>query len=75
MKLNLEHESIWVFLRTIIAHEALHHDRTELCSTLQEYIKELERMEEASELLKRVNNALEWIEKYGAVENKLNGSS
>jgi hypothetical protein len=74
-KLNLENESIWVFIRTIIAHEALYRVRSELCSTLQEYSEELKDMEEVSELPKRVNDALEWIEKYGVSQDTLNGSS
>jgi hypothetical protein len=75
LKLKLEHESIWVFIRTIIAHEALQEERNELCSTLREYGEELQSMDNASELAGRVKNALDWIERYSSTDNTQNGSN
>jgi hypothetical protein len=74
-KLKLDNESIWVFLRTIIAHKSLQLDRTELCSALQEYSNELEGTDESAAPLKRVNEALAWIKKHGAFHIALNESS
>jgi hypothetical protein len=74
-KLQLENESVWVFLRTIIAHESLQRERIEFRSALQEYSKELQGTNEAAAQLQRVNDALAWIKKHGAFHITLNGSS
>jgi hypothetical protein len=74
-KLKLNNESLWVFLRTIIAHKSLQQDRTELCSALQEYRNELQGTAVSTAPLERVTNALAWIKKHGAFHIALNASS
>lgn len=60
-----EHESMWVFIRLILAHHALQDWRTELVSQLQRYIKEHEGDKEPSAFTTRVAHSLNWITTYG----------
>ncbi|KAF2833979.1 protein prenylyltransferase [Ophiobolus disseminans] len=63
--LRSEQESVWVFIRTILAHEALQEWRTGLVSVLQKYAKELESDSEQSTLSALVSRSLDWIGTHG----------
>jgi hypothetical protein len=63
--LQSEHESLWVFIRTVLAHGMLHEGRTGLVSVLQNYSEELKNTENRGGQLKRVVWTLDWIANYG----------
>jgi hypothetical protein len=64
IRLLSEHESLWVFLRTILAHDTLQDKRLELITTLGAYSKELTDRDEVSDLAQRVSQTLDWINTY-----------
>jgi hypothetical protein len=70
LKLQLDNESLWVFIRSVVAHEALQDRRQDLYSALKEYDIEIERRKGSSPTLQdRIKHTLEWIQKYGNAEN------
>jgi hypothetical protein len=70
LKLQLENESLWVFIRSVVAHEALQEKRHDLYSALKEYDIEIERKKGSSSTLQdRIKRTLDWIQKYGNIEN------
>ncbi|KAL5120099.1 hypothetical protein ACEQ8H_001924 [Pleosporales sp. CAS-2024a] len=72
LKLQLQHESLWVFIRTIVAHETLKENRDELFATLKEYSQEIK--DRSTVLHERVEQALNWIKRYGNIHHKLGTS-
>jgi hypothetical protein len=63
-KWQFEHESLWVFIRTVLAHDTLP-ARVKLISTLRDYTRDHEAIDNASPFTQRVIKSLEWIETYG----------
>ena len=63
--LRSEHESLWVFIRTILAHDALQDWRAGLVSMLQKYHKELESDGEPSALSVLISRSFDWITTHG----------
>jgi hypothetical protein len=61
VNLRSEHESLWVFIRTILAHETLGEGRNPLNSMLRTYGKELKSTKEQDVLSARVVRSLDWI--------------
>jgi hypothetical protein len=61
MNLRSENESLWVFIRTIIAHDTLGEGRNALDSMLRTYDKELKSSKGYDVLSVRVVQTLEWI--------------
>ncbi|KAF1849823.1 protein prenylyltransferase [Cucurbitaria berberidis CBS 394.84] len=64
INLRLEHESLWVFIRTILAQETLLGGRTEFDETLQNYNDDLGNAKKASAVSERVPRTLNWINTY-----------
>ncbi|KAF1839147.1 hypothetical protein BDW02DRAFT_229015 [Decorospora gaudefroyi] len=60
--LGSEQESLWVFIRTVLAQEMLIEKHTALYQTLQNYGKSLETASKRPEISARVHSALTWIE-------------
>ncbi|KAF1922072.1 hypothetical protein BDU57DRAFT_554046 [Ampelomyces quisqualis] len=65
LELRLEHEALWVLIRTIVADEALQQEAADICVALREYVTEIEDFGGSNVLIGRVRNTLTWIEKYG----------
>jgi hypothetical protein len=65
LKLRLDHESLWGFIRTIVADEALQHEGANISEALQQYAIEIENIDGSTVLIERVKDTLCWIEKYG----------
>ncbi|KAH7389335.1 hypothetical protein DE146DRAFT_680217 [Phaeosphaeria sp. MPI-PUGE-AT-0046c] len=65
LKLRLDQESLWVFIRTIMAHEALQQERHDLCSALREYNKSIKDMGGSTVLQHRVRDTLDYTQRYG----------
>jgi hypothetical protein len=61
VNLRSEHESLWVFVRTVLAHDTLREGRAALMALLQTYRKDLESNERHIILSARVEQALHWI--------------
>jgi hypothetical protein len=62
MDLRLEQESLWVFIRSMLAHEAMHEWQNGLVSMLQKYGKEFESSSEAPPALSAlISRTLDWI--------------
>lgn len=67
--LQAEQESLWVFIRTVLAHEAMQEWRTELVSLLEDYCKDLERTEHLHSRHKLVTRSLAWVTSHsGSIE-------
>jgi hypothetical protein len=66
LKLQLAHESLWVFIRTIVAHETLQENCTELYLSLVEYSREIKNGTPA--LRERVQHTLDWIKQYANMD-------
>jgi hypothetical protein len=66
MKLRLQHESLWVFVRTILAHKTLQGGQSELILSLRNYSQELENADGQCALSTRIVQTLDWITKYEA---------
>ncbi|OAK95945.1 protein prenylyltransferase [Phaeosphaeriaceae sp. SRC1lsM3a] len=64
LKLRLEHESLWVFIRTVLSHEALQQERGNLCSALRAYNKEIKDMGGSTMIQSRVKDTLDYIQRY-----------
>jgi hypothetical protein len=75
LKLQLENESLWIFIRTIVAHKALQHGRAEFCAALREYGNEIKGIDRSRILLESIEHTLDWINKHGEHENTLEVSS
>lgn len=71
LKLRLEQESLWIFIRTVVAHEALQQERGDLCSALREYNKEMKDMGGSTVIRSRVKDALDYIQRYGQANSEL----
>jgi hypothetical protein len=69
IKLRLENESLWIFIRTVIAHKALQYERAEFCAALQEYGNEIKGIDRLCGLLERIEHTLDWINKHGELED------
>jgi hypothetical protein len=63
--LQFQHESLWVFIRTIVAHDMLHEGQVGLVLMLQNYSKELESTGKHGDLLECVVRNINWIKKHG----------
>jgi hypothetical protein len=61
IQLQWAQESLWVFVRTALAHRALLEERERLIEMLQN----VERTEQNSEFSTYVDKTLHWIETYG----------
>lgn len=72
LRLQLAHESLWVFIRTIVAHETLQENRTELFASLMEYEKEIRVGSPV--LVERVQRTLNWISQHGDMDHVRNAS-
>lgn len=75
LKLRLEHESLWVFIRTIMAHEALQSERDNMCSALREYNKEIKTVGGSPVIQHRVKDTLQYVQQYGSASNELGNTS
>ncbi|KAH7094790.1 hypothetical protein FB567DRAFT_13443 [Paraphoma chrysanthemicola] len=64
MKVRSEHESLWVFLRVVLAHDTLQEERDGFMSVLRQYFAEVERSGDQTALLGRVQKTLDWVEKH-----------
>jgi hypothetical protein len=64
MKVQSEHESLWVFLRVVLAHDTLQEGRDRFMSVLQHYAAEVEIPGDKTALLGRVRKTLDWVEKH-----------
>lgn len=69
LKLQLENESLWVFIRSIVAHQTLQNERLDIYATLKEYEIEVGKKRGSSTLLDRVRHTLEYIKKFGNIDN------
>ncbi|KAH8730191.1 hypothetical protein GQ44DRAFT_483146 [Phaeosphaeriaceae sp. PMI808] len=74
MKLRTQQESIWVFVRTVVAHESLQHGQREFTLLLGKFSKDLEAIGGPSILSERVRQTLQWIETYSRPDSKLDTS-
>jgi hypothetical protein len=72
LRLQFEHESLWVFIRTIVAHETLQENRAELFTSLMEYGKEMK--DGSPVLVERVQRTLDWIRQHGDMDHIRNAS-
>jgi hypothetical protein len=61
IRLQWTQESLWVFVRTALAHKTLLEEREDLLRILQE----VERTEQNAEFSQHVDKTLKWIETYG----------
>jgi hypothetical protein len=61
IRLQWAQESLWVFVRTALAHKTLLEEREDLLRILQE----VERTEQNAEFSQHVDKTLKWIETYG----------
>jgi hypothetical protein len=61
IRLQWAQESLWIFVRTALAHRSLLEEREEIIQTLQD----VERTEQNAEFSKYVDKTLHWIKTYG----------
>jgi hypothetical protein len=60
--LRFEHESLWVFIRTVVAQDTLYKAYTLCYQMLQDYSRDMETSNPQSAILERVSKALTWID-------------
>lgn len=65
INLRSEHESLWVFIRTILAEKTLQDGQIKLVSMLRDYDQELKSADGQCALSVRIRQTLDWITKYG----------
>jgi len=71
--LQAEQESLWVFIRTSLAHKAMQEWQTGLVSMLVKYGKQLESMENVSTLRDMVTRTIHWIDSNSGCTETPNG--
>lgn len=64
MKMQSEHESLWVFIRIVLAHDALQEGRAGVVSVLRKYGTEIESAGDRTVLFGRIQETLNWIGKH-----------
>jgi hypothetical protein len=64
MKIQSEHESLWVFIRIVLAHDALQEGRAGVVSVLRKYGTEIESAGDRTVLFGRIQETLNWIGKH-----------
>lgn len=64
LNLQVDRESLWVFLRTVLTHDTLQDGYEEIIGTLHNYNKDFESTNKKPVLSQRVSQTLQWIQTY-----------
>lgn len=70
MKLRLGNESLWVFVRTVLADGTLGDQTTNALRLLHDFQKKRKDATEESQFDQRVAQTVSWVEKYGQYFSK-----
>ncbi|KAF2127348.1 protein prenylyltransferase [Dothidotthia symphoricarpi CBS 119687] len=65
LDLQAEQESLWVFLRTVLAHDTLQDGRDEIIEGLHNHSEDVESIGKPPALSHRITQTLQWVQTYG----------